>query len=84
MEALNPPMERLNAWGEIMKLSHFFIDRPIFESVISIVTVTTEGNCLYDVAGGTIPRDRAADGSSTGADPKTLAGNRSRADRTTG
>ena len=65
--------ERLNRREKIMKLSHFFIDRPIFAIVISIVTVLLGVNCLFDLAGGPVSGDCPADGGG----PSPVSGGRS-------
>ena len=44
-----------------MRISHFFIDRPIFASVVSIVFVILGGVSFLPPAGRAISRDRAAD-----------------------
>ena len=47
--------------GQPMRISHFFIDRPIFAAVVSIVFVILGGVSLRAPAGRAISRDRAAD-----------------------
>ena len=44
-----------------MRISHFFIDRPIFAAVVSIVFVILGGVVVRAPAGRAISRDRAAD-----------------------
>ena len=48
------------AAGSAMRLSHFFIDRPIFASVVSIVIVILGRGRLFPPAGRAVSRDRAA------------------------
>ena len=52
------PIERA---GRAMRISHFFIDRPIFASVVSIVFVILGGVSLFAAADRAISGDRAAD-----------------------
>ena len=44
-----------------MRFSHFFIDRPIFAAVISIVITLIGGLAYFDAAGRAVSGDRAAD-----------------------
>ena len=44
-----------------MKFAHFFVDRPIFASVLSIVIVLVGAHRLCRAAGRAVSRDRAAD-----------------------
>ena len=47
--------------GTGMRFAHFFVDRPIFASVLSIVSLLVGGICLLDAARRAVSRDRAAD-----------------------
>ena len=47
-----------------MRLSHFFIDRPIFATVMSIIITLVGAIAYLRAAGAAISGDRAADGDS--------------------
>ena len=50
-------------------ISHFFIDRPIFASVLSIVFVLAGGVAVFTLPGGAVPRGHPAHGAGDGHYP---------------
>jgi multidrug efflux pump subunit AcrB len=47
-----------------VRFAHFFIDRPVFASVLSILTIIVGSLAICSHAGRAVPGDRAADRSS--------------------
>ncbi len=72
----------------IAVISHFFIDRPIFASVLSIVVNAGRCRCAAGLAGGAVSRRYAADGAGdgllSGGERPDRPRHRGRADRAAG